>query len=208
MSEEAKEQLLFEQYIRGLPRPMYENIRLSPDIKTSESVMKRVQVLIRMQGETGCSEGAAASVTNAAGYDTTKSPRSEIQQLNEAVKRLTERLNDLGEGEDEKTICALEGCGKSWRMDSRRRPEGNKVTKRGYERTYPNRGSYQRTIKCFVCGGEGHVAKECANTLRMRCYNCGQMGHTMRNCPKSRRGSPGESRRNPRFRNDDSISTL
>ena len=34
MAEEAKEQLLFEQYIRGLPKSIYENIRTSPDIKT------------------------------------------------------------------------------------------------------------------------------------------------------------------------------
>ena len=33
MAEEAKEQLLFEQYIRGLPKSIYENIRTSPDIK-------------------------------------------------------------------------------------------------------------------------------------------------------------------------------
>ena len=43
MSEEAKEQLLYEQYIRGLPRSIYENIRLSPDVKTSDEAMKRAQ---------------------------------------------------------------------------------------------------------------------------------------------------------------------
>ena len=51
MPLEAKEQLLFEQYIRGLPRQINENIRLSPDITTSEGAMKRAQILIRLQKE-------------------------------------------------------------------------------------------------------------------------------------------------------------
>ena len=31
----CSEQLLFEQFIRGLPRFVYENIRTSPDVKTT-----------------------------------------------------------------------------------------------------------------------------------------------------------------------------
>ena len=51
MAEEAKEQLLFEQYIRGLPKNIYENIRTSSDIKTSDAAMKRAQILIRLEDE-------------------------------------------------------------------------------------------------------------------------------------------------------------
>ena len=51
MAEEAKEQLLFEQFIRGLPKAIYENIRTSPDIKTSDAAMKRTQILIRLESD-------------------------------------------------------------------------------------------------------------------------------------------------------------
>ena len=51
MAEEAKEQLLFEQFICGLPKVTYENIRTSPDIKTSDAAMKRAQILIRLESD-------------------------------------------------------------------------------------------------------------------------------------------------------------
>ena len=51
MVEEAREQLVFEQYIRGLPKFVYEKIRTSPDVRTSNEAMKRAQTLIRQQGE-------------------------------------------------------------------------------------------------------------------------------------------------------------
>ena len=51
MFEGARKQLLFEQYIRGLPRYVYENIRVSPDVKTTEDALKRAQVVIRMHSE-------------------------------------------------------------------------------------------------------------------------------------------------------------
>ena len=51
MVEEAREQLLFEQYIRGLLKFVYEKIRTSPDVRTSNEAMKRAQKLIRLQGE-------------------------------------------------------------------------------------------------------------------------------------------------------------
>ena len=36
MTEETREQLLFEQYIRGLPKFVYENIRKSPDVRIAD----------------------------------------------------------------------------------------------------------------------------------------------------------------------------
>ena len=48
MAEEAKGQLLFEQYIRGLPKIVCENIRTSPNVKTTNEAMKRAQVIIHM----------------------------------------------------------------------------------------------------------------------------------------------------------------
>ena len=51
MVEEAREQLLFKQYTRGLPKFVYEKIPTSPDVRTANEAMKRAQILIRLQGE-------------------------------------------------------------------------------------------------------------------------------------------------------------
>ena len=48
MDGQAKEQLAFEQYIRGLPKVVYENIRISPEIKTCQDAFRRAHVLIRV----------------------------------------------------------------------------------------------------------------------------------------------------------------
>ena len=49
MAEEAaREQLVFDKYIRVLPKVAYENIRISPETKNTNDTLKRAQVLIRM----------------------------------------------------------------------------------------------------------------------------------------------------------------
>ena len=55
MDDQAKEQLNFEQFFRGLPKAVYENIRISPDIKTCQD-LRRAQVLIRMHNENSDSQ--------------------------------------------------------------------------------------------------------------------------------------------------------
>ena len=64
MAEEAREQLLFEQYIHGLPKFVYENIRTSPDVRTTDQAMKRAQIIIRMHSESvhQNSEGVATVI--------------------------------------------------------------------------------------------------------------------------------------------------
>ena len=44
--------------------------------------------------------------------------------------------------------------------------------------------------KCYVCGGFGHVARDCPNqngdNTESVCYNCGKPGHIAADCPEER----------------------
>nr|WCD67632.1 gag protein [Human immunodeficiency virus 1] len=46
------------------------------------------------------------------------------------------------------------------------------------------RGNFrgQRTIKCFNCGKEGHLARNCRAPRKKGCWKCGKEGHQMKDC--------------------------
>nr|AEA02925.1 gag protein [Human immunodeficiency virus 1] len=47
------------------------------------------------------------------------------------------------------------------------------------------RGNFKgprRTIKCFNCGKEGHLARNCRAPRKKGCWKCGQEGHQMKDC--------------------------
>nr|AIG15576.1 gag protein [Human immunodeficiency virus 1]AIG15577.1 gag protein [Human immunodeficiency virus 1] len=60
----------------------------------------------------------------------------------------------------------------------------------------------KRNIKCFNCGKEGHLARNCRAPRKKGCWKCGKEGHQMKDCTErqanflgniwpSRRGRPG-----------------
>nr|ACU31561.1 gag protein [Human immunodeficiency virus 1] len=60
----------------------------------------------------------------------------------------------------------------------------------------------RRTIKCFNCGKEGHLARNCRAPRKKGCWKCGKEGHQMKDCTErqanflgkiwpSRKGRPG-----------------
>nr|ADF57555.1 gag protein [Human immunodeficiency virus 1] len=44
----------------------------------------------------------------------------------------------------------------------------------------------KRAIKCFNCGKEGHLARNCRAPRKKGCWKCGKEGHQMRDCTESK----------------------
>nr|ACI05428.1 gag protein [Human immunodeficiency virus 1] len=40
----------------------------------------------------------------------------------------------------------------------------------------------RRSVKCFNCGKEGHIAKNCRAPRKKGCWKCGKEGHQMKDC--------------------------
>nr|AKT77296.1 gag protein [Human immunodeficiency virus 1] len=41
---------------------------------------------------------------------------------------------------------------------------------------------FKRTVKCFNCGKEGHIARNCRAPREKGCWKCGKEGHQMKDC--------------------------
>jgi len=44
-----------------------------------------------------------------------------------------------------------------------------------------------RPIRCFECGWNGHMSRECPTPSQFRCYLCQGLGHIARDCPSKRK---------------------
>nr|AJQ19632.1 gag protein [Human immunodeficiency virus 1] len=42
----------------------------------------------------------------------------------------------------------------------------------------------KRIVKCFNCGRDGHIARNCRAPRKKGCWKCGKEGHQMKDCPE------------------------
>nr|AAY98640.1 gag protein [Human immunodeficiency virus 1] len=48
---------------------------------------------------------------------------------------------------------------------------------------------FKRTVKCFNCGKEGHIARNCRAPRKKGCWKCGKEGHQMKDCTNERQAN-------------------
>ena len=118
---------------------------------------------------------------------------TEMQMLKgDAVKKITERLDTLDYRENTNVVCSVDGHRTNWRPGPRRRGGYQSTYRRGNGYGYFTKERRDREIRCYSCGREGHIARECTQRIerQSRCYNCGSFGHGVRSCPKPPTGNP------------------
>nr|AGV52215.1 gag protein [Human immunodeficiency virus 1] len=48
---------------------------------------------------------------------------------------------------------------------------------------------HKRIVKCFNCGKEGHIARNCRAPRKKGCWKCGKEGHQMKDCTTERQAN-------------------
>nr|ADE61217.1 gag protein [Simian immunodeficiency virus] len=108
-----------------------------------------------------------------------------VQNANPDCKQI---LKALGPGASlEEMLIACQGVGgpaHKARVLAEAMVAAQKVQKVGGDSAIFMQRGQPRKIKCFNCGKEGHLARNCRAPRRKGCWKCGQEGHQMRDCRK------------------------
>nr|QWX93180.1 gag protein [Human immunodeficiency virus 1] len=103
-----------------------------------------------------------------------------VQNANPDCKTILKALGPAATLEEMMTACqGVGGPGHKARVlaEAMSQVTNNKVMMQ--------RGNFKgpkRIIKCFNCGKEGHIAKNCKAPRKKGCWKCGREGHQMKDC--------------------------
>nr|QDR91796.1 gag protein [Human immunodeficiency virus 1] len=123
-----------------------------------------------------------------------------IQNANPDCKTILRALGQGASLEEMMTACqGVGGPGHKARVLAEAMSQANKINVMMQSRNF--KGS-KRTVKCFNCGKEGHIARNCRAPRKRGCWKCGKEGHQMKDCTErqanflgkiwpSQKGRPG-----------------
>nr|ACU31768.1 gag protein [Human immunodeficiency virus 1] len=103
-----------------------------------------------------------------------------VQNANPDCKTI---LKALGSGASlEEMMTACQGVGGP---GHKARVLAEAMSQAGNVNIMMQRGNFKssrRTVKCFNCGKEGHIARNCKAPRKKGCWKCGKEGHQMKDC--------------------------
>nr|ABK51653.1 gag protein [Human immunodeficiency virus 1] len=103
-----------------------------------------------------------------------------VQNANPDCKTILKALGPAASLEEMMTACqGVGGPGHKARILAEAMSQATKTA------VMMQRGNFKgtkRIIKCFNCGKEGHIARNCRAPRKKGCWKCGREGHQMKDC--------------------------
>jgi len=101
------------------------------------------------------------------------------------IDKIEEIFQTIKDWEDIKEEVKIEDVNvvRSYRDAVRRIPEQRRVNNYYRERTDQTRSNERREITCWTCNKIGHISRNC-QAQRKKCYACGSEQHLRRDCDK------------------------